>query len=78
MQISNVRRHARNALAVQFQNHTQRGVGGGMRGSKIQNPSIGRLNMVLQVIRIFDIKAVGLIGRQGVRHGTASIDRNLQ
>ena len=78
MQISNVRRHARNALAIQFQHHAQCCVRGGMRWTKIQYPSIGRLDMVLQVVRIFDIKAVGLVGRQCVGHGTVSIDRNVQ
>ena len=73
MQVPDVRRAAGDALAVELEHEPEGRVGRRVLRTEVQDPAIGGLEVVLEVVRVLDIKAEAFAGGNGVRHRAESI-----
>ena len=68
MEVADVRRASGNALAIELEHQANGGVRRGMLRTKVQYPTVGRLDVVFQVIGRLNIEPVALVWLQCVRH----------
>ena len=55
VQVANVRRGSGDAFTVQFQHHTEGGVGGQVLGTPVEHPPFGGVFPVIQIRGVFDV-----------------------
>ena len=73
MQVADVRGAARDAFAVELEHEPQGRVGRRVLRTEVQHPPIGGLKVILEVVRVLDIKAEAFAGGNRVRHRAESI-----
>jgi hypothetical protein len=62
VEVADVRRAAGDALAVELEHEAERRVRRRVLRAEVQDPAVGRLEVVLEVVRVLDVEAEALAG----------------
>jgi hypothetical protein len=68
VEVADVGRTAGDALAVEFEDQAERGVGGGVLGAEVQDPAVAGVHVTGEVLGGFDINIKAFFGSEREGH----------